>query len=566
MKIRWMLMFPMVFAVNFVLATPSLDSKCRYTLATPINGNGVMFDESCRVAYIAPPRLGRAEVRALARTTNLQFCPAVKEASKVASRTFNVMSIISKKMEDMVNEYEPLSKTVRALRIDLAEAKIKMESAKKDFLDVDGELERLRNAIEEAKIDYQRCIALSSVENAPCSEEKSDWDDAKADYKQLFVHEYKSKRELADDATSEYKMLQARYDIEKDRYVEAIAPMVDLQQRMTELNSSVMDLYKEYAKIEGATGQIVWSIGWDILLEGYRRSNPHLRIEWRKLPLKSSELLTTIKDPVSSMQTGIPGLKSATIPGARTTGFLGMGSGEKITGIQTQPSDSGQSAIAFGDSVAGQIVLTLAGACPYFDGIEERNWIDSNELAKNVTANLIYTYDMAARRGYTASYNLSKLLNRFEKKSKKGGFFSTSSAHSIIEDFHSADWFSISFSANSSDFEYSITEQSEITKMVKKELMDKAISQFAILNAGSTRPPRVPEFLESGAARGSAELEECESLYCQAGSIILGVADSIWGKSTAVANFHRNNSTWVIEKVNGLHFVNRSGSLTFDQE
>jgi hypothetical protein len=43
----------------------------------------------------------------------------------------------------------------------------------------------------------------------------------------------------------------------------------------------------------------------------------------------------------------------------------------------------------------------------------------------------------------------------------------------------------------------------------------------------------------------------------------LGIMDSIWGNSEAVSNFHDNNNVWAHEIINGIQFVERSGSLTF---
>jgi hypothetical protein len=566
MKIYWMLIFVGFSAASFITATPSLNSKCGFSVVTPQNGAGVLFDESCSIAYVLPPKLGRAEVGSLARTTNLQFCPAVKSASQVALQTFRSMNIISERIEEMLVEYEPLNSSVQTIRMDLATTKINMDLAAQKFADAENELDELKVAVREAKENYKECVEDESPTNPRCIENKALRDAAKEELKQFHRHEYKDSREALETTTKTHKVAQARYEIERNRYVDAVAPMMELQQGMSDLNTRVMELYREYTRIEGATGQITWTIGWDQVLENYRKLNLGLRIEWRRLPLKESDLVATIKEPEMGMEIGISALKSAIIPGARKTGFAGMGAGETVALTQTQSSPLEQAAITFGDSMAGQIVLTLAGACPYFDGVENRNSINSQELANNITANLIYTYDMAARRGYIATYNLSSLLTRVEEESKDGGLFWTSSAHSIIEDSRSDDWFSISFSGNTSDFQYSEAEQNEITKAVKQELMDKALAQFAVLNAGSPTPPPVPEFVESGASTASSSLKKCWYLYCQVGSAILGVANAIWGSSNATANFHRNNSSWVTEHVNGLLFVSRSGSLTFSGE
>ncbi|HXW52481.1 MAG TPA: hypothetical protein VEL47_00120, partial [Myxococcota bacterium] len=54
-------------AVASQSASPSLNSHCSHSVATPKNGTSVMFDETCTVAYVMPPRQGVAEIGSLAR-------------------------------------------------------------------------------------------------------------------------------------------------------------------------------------------------------------------------------------------------------------------------------------------------------------------------------------------------------------------------------------------------------------------------------------------------------------------------------------------------------------------
>ncbi len=276
--------------------------------------------------------------------------------------------------------------------------------------------------------------------------------------------------------------------------------------------------------------------------------------------------MSVLSDMSGNNLTSMSGLKSAAIPGANPAGFSGMGNGKKVDGPQFSASAGDTASIVFGTSVSGQIVLNLMGACPYFDDIDDRNDNNGNELSNYLVANLVYSWESAIRRGYTAAYNLSHLLTKIEKKSQKGGFFSATSAHSILDAGDSSEWFSTKFNANSSHSNYDPQKQAEITRAVKEELFNKAFREFAILNAGAALPPPVPHFLTTGAGRAASELGKCWHLYCQAGSALLGVANSIWGRSEAVAAFHRNNKVWVTEKVNGIEFVERSGSLSFRNE
>jgi hypothetical protein len=85
-------------------ASPSLNSNCRYVINTPPNGSGVLFDESCSIAYVLPPELGKAEIAALAETTNVQFCSAVKDVEFPG----NVQEKKDFHIPDAINEHDEL--------------------------------------------------------------------------------------------------------------------------------------------------------------------------------------------------------------------------------------------------------------------------------------------------------------------------------------------------------------------------------------------------------------------------------------------------------------------------
>jgi len=466
----------------------------------------------------------------------------------------------------MIQSFEPLDRDLLNLKLLVEEAKVKMESAQTRYAAAEIQSEILTQQTREARLDHERCIENNSSQPATCAELKSAWDEAKKEM-QSFRNEYRKYRNEAEETKGDFNLKSSRYTVMINRYIEAMAPVLELQDRLMSLHSRITELYRDYARLEGATGQITWSIPWDKLLEDYRRLNSGFRVNWQRLPIKEAELLVTMRTTENGTELfDIPGVKSAVIPGAKPTGFRGIGSGESVKKAQLEASIDNTASVVFGNGISGQIVLNLMGACPYFDGMEQYKKIDNSELTKYMIANLTYTFEVAARRAYTASYNLSSLLRKIERKTKNGGIFSTSAAHSILEDNDSSDWFSISFAGNTSDFQYNRQEQAEITKSLKYELFDKAFRQFAVLNAGSAVPPPVPEFLDSGATTASSELRKCWHLYCQAGSAVLGIANSIWGRSNAASNFHSNNRAWVTERVNGIEFVTRAGSLTFTDE
>lgn len=547
-------------------ATPSLNSKCGFAISTPPNGNGIIFDETCTVAYVLPPKLGMVQIGSLARTTNLQFCPAVKSADATVSRTFGAMEILSEKIGLMLMEFQPLDEDLTNLKLELKDAQIKVNRANQEFSRVEAELNNHRDQIVVARREHENCIKENSIDDLICIGLKNEWDEVKKEFNNFRQNKYREKQYEADDAKDIFEIIQSRYTIARNRYIDAITPVIDLQEKISGLNASVLNAYQDLLKLEGAVGQIIWSVPFDLLLEDYRSANINLQVNWQPIPIKQAEFLATVLSDMDSTELGsMSGLKSAAIPGIKPAGFSGIGKGAKVEGAQLSPSNFDTGKLVFGSSVSGQIILNLMGACPYFENVGDNSNVDTSGLSKYIVVNLIYDYEVAVRRGYTAHYNLASLLRKIEEKTQKGGFFSTSSAHSIIESGDSSDWFSINFDGNSSKFNYTEPEQLDIAKAVKQELFDKAFQQFAVLNAGGAVSPHVPSFVENGAETASSELRKCAHHFCQAGSALIGVANSIWGKSKAVAEFYKNNDVWATEKISGIQFVNRSASLTFGE-
>ncbi len=548
---------------------PSLNAACNHKVTMPKSASEIKFNESCSEIFVAPPRLGRAEIVDVAPTTNLQFCPAIKRIDSVTNSTFDSITNISGKIERMIKDFEPMDKDIIKLRQDLAESEAARNFARTKLEQAETQIQKLREALRNAKKDYEMCTEANPADARKCNLQKLEWEEARLEFDSFRQGEYRESRDHLIEAEEDFETFQKRMEELQRRYTEAISPLIQLQKSLVELHLLVMDLYRDYVRLEGATGQILWTVRWSELVNEFRALNPQLPVQWSKLALKEAQLVASMRLPNASNEielATIPAIKSAIIPGAKATGFAGMGNGDKAAGLQLQPSSPTQASVAFGDSVSGQIVLTLLGACPFFNGIETRTNISFDKLTVYMVPNLIYSYEVAARRGYTAKHNLSNLLNKIEERVKRGGLFTTEAANSIAEDGYSRDWIEIKFDGNSSEFQYSAEEQNHLSVTVKKELIDRAMKQFAVFYAGSSVRGQIPNFVESGAYRSSAELRKCFLTYCQVASAVLGVADSIWGNSRATASFHRNNNVWVTERVSGIQFVTRSGALSFRHE
>ncbi|MGH7249957.1 MAG: hypothetical protein ACREGC_03200, partial [Minisyncoccia bacterium] len=279
---------------------PTIHSRCRMPTETPPNGTGVLFDESCTTAYVKPPLEGRAEVKSLARTTNLQFCPAVKSVERVAEQAIKAMAILMGKIEQMVLSFEPLEKDLVDLKLEVVTAKAKMEVAKKRLDEAQGQMDLLSQAISQARQDYRECVDDLSAGDSSCVELKQSWEQAKQNVREFRRGDFGKQQENVMDKTEDHNILAARLSVRENRYQEAIEPMLDLQARINKLNGNVIDLYNDYGRMEGATGKITWSIHWGQLLQDYQRLNQNLQVNWVQLPIKEAEFSATVHIPGSS--------------------------------------------------------------------------------------------------------------------------------------------------------------------------------------------------------------------------------------------------------------------------
>lgn len=547
-----------------LLAAPALNPKCKVpNLSNPKNASGVLFDETCSTAYVLPPTQGKAEIKGLTRTTNLNFCPAVKQAGKVASKTLESADIAAGKIKEMISNFQPLDNDLIQIRDELAILKAKKDAASETKNRVDNILKELKSDYKELALKVDECffdLAKGRTTAAVCNSLKSSQDDLDQKIEYLRNGEHRSAVRTALQTQQDFDG-KANLLAERDAlYINATKPLFELLDKIFELNSKINELYREYSAMDGSTGQLSYSVEWDQILEQYKQMNTNKSLTWQKLPIKKANFWAYVKQGQTD-STGIPALRWSRIPGDNPIETSG------IKSLDQKPSSSDQDQLAsvvFGNSISAQIGLTLAGACPYFTDMNtvDRN-VNAQELTAHMVANAGYTYELQARRSYHAEYSLSQMISRLEKRVKKGGFFSSRTAHEVVEDNSSSDWFRISFNADSGEFNYTPSEQQLLTKDVKANIMDRALKNFAMLNTGLSTPPSVPGMNPTGASVFASNLRGCFNWYCQAGSLVFGTLDSIFGRSEAVSNFKKTNSSWVSEDVNGLAIIERASSLTF---
>ena len=303
--------------------------------------------------------------------------------------------------------------------------------------------------------------------------------------------------------------------------------------------------YFEDNKKGVAVASIKYTLDWGKLLEQYRAANP--KIHFEKLPLEAGRIVFSRK--VNS--------SDEVVTGTITQDIYGIENTSDITASGTLGAKAGS--VIMGDAISGQVVLNFAGACPFVKNGQMPSTIEGNSLSAYIAANFQYKFSLQSLRKYKAAYNLASIAKHISEVKSKGGLFSSKTVNSITDSNWSRDEFNFVMDSDQSSYEF----ESSLRAEVKTELIGRVLSEMAL----STGQPVVMPQLSAPPVHGSTVLadglQKCPNLYCQIGSIGLRIVDSIFGNSTAVAEYIRTKDGVAVDNVTEKKMFSYLGSSTF---
>lgn len=313
-----------------------------------------------------------------------------------------------------------------------------------------------------------------------------------------------------------------------------------------EVAEEAQGFLEPFKAIEGATGQMTFTANWDKLVSAYQQANPQIRFE--RLPLSNQALSYTRK--LSTDAVNMPAAFKIQIPGVAAINLDGRGNG-------------GDSNVVFGEAISGQVVLSLAGSCPFYNNVTKtlKSRVAGTELSSHFSANVQFEFNLQAKRNYHASYNLAQLMKRIQESGSNGGFFSSSSYSKLLIERKSDDWFQFSSEDEDPRFAYDLDS---LRASVKADLINRVTRSIVEMNGGdatSVPPPGAPG--PHGATLASAALKKCPNMYCQLGAVALDILDATFGSSSTNSTYINQNNYWAKEDVNEVKTLPFTGSYTF---
>lgn len=330
----------------------------------------------------------------------------------------------------------------------------------------------------------------------------------------------------------------------------------ELREKVSESVLKVLAWNEKLAAYEGPKVRITVAADHNLLVEEYQRLNP--AIEMRPMPIAKSVL--TFVGKVTSNVGKAPAALYMDMSGVKVPAshFSGLEPGDE-EGKKSEPSVT-----LFSSGVSGQLVLSLVGACPFYDmrsgSFPER--IETRQLMSYIAPSVDYIYNVQVNRRYVAKYNLAELLKRIQKQSTRGGFFTSSTLHSLVIDNSSKGWFT--FESKSEDSRHEWDEQ--LAQTLKAQIIARLLARLGAKPIGNPEVPGIIAPGKTGADVASRTLKWCPHIYCQAGGYILEGLSATIGGSKAVSEFIQTNNHWEGEEVSETKMVPQIGQTAFAGE
>lgn len=312
------------------------------------------------------------------------------------------------------------------------------------------------------------------------------------------------------------------------------------------------------AQIEGGRGKFLIQNDYSAMLKAYQKANPGKQVQRMILDQGFLSLNEEISDK-----------SNATAMGAVLRIQL-VGVGEMppmmdpmllVTHPQLAKAISAPSgAKIFGDVLSGSLQLSSVGACAVRNAVGNANSFSAASIANDIATSSTYSYQLQVKRNYTISYNIQELVRQIHEQVKKGGFFSTSTLDSFIDNKQSSSW--LKFTVTSDDQRQMYTD--DYIREVKKEFMDRALAQIMAIQTGN--PVAALSLIapgKNGASEAGDQLQKCPNMYCQIGAGALKVLGAIFGSESATSSLLKSLSGSINETVNEMRMVPEYGTSVY---
>lgn len=299
---------------------------------------------------------------------------------------------------------------------------------------------------------------------------------------------------------SAYNNIHKAFTNVNAQLVSASSPGGDISKipELLTVNDALWQQLGKFDDVPGLTGAALLSIEWAKLTKSYHDLNPDLQV--RPIPLSGSYLTyaakgadaPTVASVLSTLenQERLPALISAKIPGLKPIDL-----NVSLESPSTDPS------LLFGESLGGQIVLSLHGACPFYNGKDVTLNGDAMEsLYPYIVSNVQYFYPVQISSSYKIEVNADVVADWLSSVLVEGTTFSNRKVTDKLFSLQGQNGYKIEiddadFTQNASAFDLTEAKR-EITQTFVYSILNKLADPIATLPfpEPSVVPPNDPYY------------------------------------------------------------------------
>lgn len=423
---------------------------------------------------------------------------------------------------------------------------------------------------ESARDELQTCKEDAEFEDEDwrefCELEYEAYSDARDDYR-VASAAYNAARSAF--LNSEYQLGRAEklMDRLEDEEVDAKLKIAEYQNLVDAEKTKLRAMYNELAGMFGGQINMTYRTTWDKTVSDFANANPTKTI--RRVDVYNPFLTLATS---GSYTAGNPGLQDE-------TGLLWSNLNIANTAIDSDFSElpdgtpGGNVGLrGWNDTFQGSIGVTLANACAMMEGtagLSGPALMDkySENFSQYLQPNVNYSFDVQAKFGWDAEVNKADVLRRIEKISKKKGFFSSKSKHSIEQEYDQLSSFKIEFVADANVDALSSDEKQELTSIVRSRLTQDVLDQIARRVPSDQSQPDMVSVENPGSTELAQKLRAtCKYGWgygCIGGWGLYAIGGIIGNRTTQMSEYIEKNDFRAYESVRDNFFVTIDRGITF---
>lgn len=481
-------------------------------------------DNPSRV-WVLPPKTGEIAYKDFVASSNTPMCASLKELMQQMQDIDGQI----KAQRLRIKEREPeLSKAHQLLvkrRNELADLGDKPSI--KEMILLESRQEDIEQRIEEiiTQMDTTDDPEVLAALKAELKEQRAERGELRKELRHL------RKNHRKDYAA--YSKAKRRYEAARENFAEVDADIKQLIGIWQSFQEDILRTYKNRGRVHSGTAAVDYETGWQQELTALQ--GQYSQLDFVAMPTFNSRIYAGFfaATDEDSYYRNLPPLMSYSVNGQPQLPW-----GKRI------PVSSGsRGASGLAPVVVGDFHYNLIGGCPIVD----REFFAEVDFDVQRRADGLpryglsasYEYDMAFSFEVEASYNLYKVYEKIAKHGTKGGFFTSKSYSEVVETQFDEDTFSFKVTTDES---LPAKTLAKIRTEIKKELINRVLTMTAspmMTGKPAIKVPGVPP--KRGAIVMADGLNKvCGfNIYCQVGSWVLRIGDSIWGSSEAETKFKR---------------------------